>query len=215
MSSFLSGLVNWLLDQLANYRPHKGKAPVQSPVQPPEPPSKPLQNSELYAADSFPSAQSLIEATSEKARIEKEIRAGRKFSMAEAIGREGGSFMKGESAVPRPLRAANEIKQFIATHSSDPTGILASELYLWATADIRVSRQLDTPLVALAQIVESLLNESTIFYEFARQMAIAQSKLTGDRPYFQQPNQPPHPDADYTHQTIRQYLSEMAAALSL
>ncbi|MEM8505124.1 MAG: hypothetical protein AAF716_18455 [Cyanobacteria bacterium P01_D01_bin.1] len=147
--------------------------------------------------------------------IEKEIRSGRKFSIAEAIGREGGSFMKGESVVPRPLRAANEIKQFIAAYSSEPTGVLASELYLWVTADIRVSAQLDTPLVAFAQIVETLLDEPTFFYEFARQVAIAHSRLTGDRPYFQQPNHPPHPEADYTHDAIRQYLSEISTALSL
>ena len=142
--------------------------------------------------------------------IEREIRADRKFSLAEAIGREGGSFMKGESAIPRPLRAANEIKQFITTSSPEPAGVLASELTLWATADVRVSRQLDTPLVALAQIVNSLLAEPTVFYEFARRVAIAQSKLTGDRPYFQQPDQPAHPEADYTHHDIRQYLLDIS-----
>jgi hypothetical protein len=145
--------------------------------------------------------------------IEREIRAKRKFSLAEAIGREGGSFMKGESAIPRPLRAANEIKQFIATFSPAPSGVLASELTLWATADVRVSRQLDTPLVALAQIVDSLLGEPIAFYEFARRVAIAQSKLTGDRPYFQQPDQPAHPEADYTHSNIRQYLLDISQHL--
>lgn len=144
-------------------------------------------------------------------QVQKEIRAGRKFSIAEAIGREGSSFMKGESAIPRPLRAANEIKQFITAHSRGSAGVLADELYLWTTADIRVSRQLDTPLVALAQVVESLLNEPTIFYEFARQVAIAEARLTGDRPYFQQPNQSPHPEATYTHDSIRQYLESISS----
>ncbi|MBE9062036.1 hypothetical protein IQ256_13810 [cf. Phormidesmis sp. LEGE 11477] len=145
--------------------------------------------------------------------LQREIRNERRFSLAEAIGREGGSFMKGESAIPRPLKAANEIKQFIAAHSLDPSGTLANELSAWSIADIRLSRQLETPLVALAQIVESLLNEPVIFYEFARQVAIAQSKLTGDRPYFQQPGQPPDLDADYTHSSIRQYLLEIAMFL--
>ncbi|MGB3787546.1 MAG: hypothetical protein WA949_06020 [Phormidesmis sp.] len=145
--------------------------------------------------------------------LQREILAERKFSLAEAIGREGGSFMKGESAVPRPLRAANAIRQFIATRSSDPASALATELYTWSIADIRVSRQLDAPLVALSQIIESLLTEPTAFYEFARRVAIAQSKLTGDRPHFQQPNQPPAPEADYTHDSIKQYLLDITTQL--
>ncbi len=145
--------------------------------------------------------------------LQREIRAERKFSLAEAIGREGGSFMKGESAIPRPLRATNAIKQFITTHSDDPTGALATELYVWSIADIRVSRQLDTPLGALFEIVESLLSESTTFYEFARRIAIAQAKLTGDRPHFQKPNQLPLPEAEHTHDSIKQYLLDIAKQL--
>ncbi len=141
--------------------------------------------------------------------LQTEIRLGRKFSLAEAIGREGGSFMQGESAVPRPLRAAAELNRFITTHLHEPTGALATTLYTWSTNDIRVSRQLDTPLVALAQIVRSLLAEPTIFWEFARQVAIAHSRLTGDRPYFQQPGQPAPPDAEHTHQSITQSLTAL------
>lgn len=145
--------------------------------------------------------------------LQREIRQGRKFSLAEAIGREGGSFMKGESAIPRPVRAANTIKQFLDSQLIDPSSAFATTLFSWTTADVRVSRQLDTPLVALAQIIESLLNEPTTFYEFFRQVAIAQSNLTGDRPHFQPPGQPPHPDADYTHESIRKQLSELAEEL--
>ena len=145
--------------------------------------------------------------------LQAEIRAERQFSLAEAIGRESGSFMKGESAIPRPIMAANTIRQFIVTQSLDPSGGVATELVNWSVADIRFSCQLDTPLVALTQIVESLLNEPTTFYEFARQVAITQAKITGDRPYFQQPGQPPHPEAEYTHRSISQYLLEIAQLL--
>jgi len=141
--------------------------------------------------------------------LQTEIRLERKFSLAEAIGREGSGFMKGESAIPRPLRAAAELNRFITTQLREPTGALATTLYAWASNDIRVSRQLDTPLVALAQIIESLLAEPTIFLEFARQVAIAHSRLTGDRPYFQQPGQPAPPDAEHTHQSITQALTAL------
>lgn len=145
--------------------------------------------------------------------LQQEIRQERKFSLAEAIAREGGSFLKGESTIPRPLRANNAIKQFINIQLADPSSAFSTTLFAWASNDIRVSRQLDTPLVALTQILESLLDEPTSFYEFARRVAIAHADLTGERPYFQQPGQPPHPDADYTHASIRAQLLEMVQFL--
>ncbi len=45
--------------------------------------------------------------------IQREILAGRKFSLAEAIGREGGSFLKGDSPVPKQAQATAEINAFI------------------------------------------------------------------------------------------------------
>ena len=150
---------------------------------------------------------------SRSSSIEREIRAQRKFSLAEAIGREGGDFMKGESAIPRPLRAIAAINRFIAAHLPDSNGALSTTLQSWAKEDIRVSRHLDTPLTALAQILESLLNEPTTFQEFFRQVAIAQSKLTGDRPYFQKVGQPPHPDAQYSHKTVKSQLKSLLQSL--
>ena len=141
--------------------------------------------------------------------LTREIRAQRKFTLAEAIGREGGNFMKDASAIPRPLRATAEINQFITTHFPDPSAPISTILQSWTKEDIRVSRHLDAPLIALSQIIESLLNEPTTFQEFFRQIAIAQSHLTGDRPHFQQPNQPPHPGAIYSHKSIRQQLAKL------
>ena len=145
--------------------------------------------------------------------IEAEIRATRSFSLAEAIGREGGSFLRSDSTIPRPLQAANVIANFIQTHADEPASAFSTTLQAWTTSDIRLSQQLDTPLNALSAVVDSLLSEPTTFYEFARQIAIAQGQLVGTRPYFQQPNQPPHPEADYTHATIRAELIRLRQQL--
>ena len=142
-----------------------------------------------------------------------EICSQRKFTLAEAIGREGGNFMKGESAIPRPLRATAEINQFVTTYLPNPSGPVSTILQSWAKEDIRVSRHLDTPLTALSLILESLLNEPTTFQEFFRQVAIAQSQLTGDRPHFQPPNQLPHPDAAHSHKSVKQQLSNLLQKL--
>lgn len=160
------------------------------------------------------STVNLQQNNSQQNNLQKEIRDGRKFTLAEAIGRESGSFMKGESSIPRPLRAATQINQFITKHSTDPAGALPTTLCTWANNDIRVSRQLDTPLVALAQIIESTLNEPASFCELARQVVIAHSQLTGDRPYFQSFGQPPHPKAEYTHDAISAELLQLKNILT-
>lgn len=139
----------------------------------------------------------------------REIRAQRKFTIAEAIGREGSGLMKGESAIPRPLRAIAQMNQFITQHTCDPSSCVITVLQTWAKEDIRVSRYLDNPLVALIQILESLLNEPATFQEFCRQVAIAQSQITGDRPQFQKHNHPPNPNAIYTHESVKQQLLEL------
>ena len=159
-------------------------------------------------------------AESSSSAIQREIRQQRQFSLAEAIGREGGSFMKGESTIPRPLRAITQVNQFITTYLPDSTSALSTTLQAWVKADIRISRQLDTPLVALAQIIDSVLSEPTTLCEFARQVAIAHSHLTGEavvfpkeiRPPSQQLNQPPL-EAAYTYTLIKAELSILVERL--
>ncbi|MEM6450262.1 MAG: hypothetical protein AAF703_08115 [Cyanobacteria bacterium P01_D01_bin.105] len=147
------------------------------------------------------------------ADIEADIRATRKFSLADAIGKEGGGFLRSGSTIPRPLQATNVIDHFIQTHTREPTSALATTLQQWSHHDIRLSQRLDAPLSALAALVDALLTEPTTFYEFARQIAIAHGQLTGERPHFQQPNHPPHPDADYTHDSIRTELTHLQCQL--
>ena len=174
-----------------------------------------LEDSTQQSAPSRQPTDAAVASPSSSA-VQREIRQQRKFSIAEAIGREGGSFMKGESTIPRPLRAITKINQFINTYLPDSTSALSTTLQAWARDDIRVSRQLDTPLVALAQIIDSVLSEPTTLCEFARQVAIAHSQLTGDnvvfpreiRPHAQRLNQPPL-EAAYTYTAIKSELSTL------
>ena len=45
--------------------------------------------------------------------IEQEIRQGRKFSLADAIGQEGSDFLKGESPSPKLVQVKNELQGFV------------------------------------------------------------------------------------------------------
>ena len=72
--------------------------------------------------------------------IQREILSGRKFTIAEAIGREGGSFLKGESPVPKLAQAIAELQMFINQNLSDSSGALQAVLYVLVKTDSRVGQ---------------------------------------------------------------------------
>lgn len=145
--------------------------------------------------------------------LEADIRKSRPFSLAETIGKEGRDFLQSDAAIPRPVRATNAVAHFIQRHMEEPKGAVSTTLMHWAIHDIRLSQQLETPLVALAQVTDSVLNGEITFGEFARQVAIAESQLTGDKPYFQLPGHPPHPSATHTLTSIRLKLEQLQQQL--
>ena len=146
--------------------------------------------------------------------LQREIQRERKFSLGEAIGREGSSFLKGSQAmVPRPLRAMAAINGFIDRHLDDTDGALQLCLKRWAAADGRIGQYLDAPLVALRLILLDIVQQPQILYEFARQVAVEWGNVSGERPFFQRPGAAPHPDAVYCHDRIRATLSDFLAVV--
>ncbi|MDJ0845689.1 hypothetical protein [Crocosphaera sp.] len=139
--------------------------------------------------------------------IQREILAGRKFSLAEAIGREGGDFLKGESPVPKLVQATTEINTFIAINLQDSSGALQAVLQTWvSTDDAQVSQNLERPLQALKQMLDKIVNNSELLYELVRQVDFQWGKMYDERPYFQSPGQPPHPNDEYTHESVEEKL---------
>ena len=68
-------------------------------------------------------------STKDDADLQREIRAGRKFTLAEAIGRAAGAgVMKGASPVSRKQQAVAEIEEYLSGHVADAAGILSSVL---------------------------------------------------------------------------------------
>lgn len=140
--------------------------------------------------------------------IQTEILLGRQFSLADVIGREGGTFLKGDSPIPRLFQALAVIHCFIDQHFSDSSGAAQATLQTWVKADIRVSQHLNAPLIALQEILEDIINQTmnSTLYEFVRQVDVKWGQIYGERPHFQQPGQAPHPDDEYTHESVRQQL---------
>jgi len=139
--------------------------------------------------------------------LQRDLLSGRKFSLADVIGQEGGSFLKGESPVPQLMQAVTEINAFIAANLDDSSGALQAVLQNWVRDDrAKVSSSLRAPLVALRQIIEAILNNKELFYEFVRQVDFKWGQIYDERPYFQSPGQPPDPLDEYSHDSVREQL---------
>ena len=100
--------------------------------------------------------------TSERSDIDEDlllqdILDSRPYSLAEAIGREGGTFLKGESTVPKLVQVITKINTFIDRNLDDPAASLQAILHQWVKGDPRVSQYKETPLVALAEILQSIV----------------------------------------------------------
>jgi hypothetical protein len=138
--------------------------------------------------------------------LRQDIFLGRKFTLADAIAAEGNNFFKGESPVPILLRAVTKINGFIDKNLRDSSGALKAVLQDWVKQDSRVSEHIDQPLIALEEILKSITSNSEVLYEFVRQVDFKWGQIYGDRPYFQQPGQSPHPEDEYTHTSVQTQL---------
>lgn len=156
-----------------------------------------------------------MEPTPEEARLQalgQELRQGRPFSLAEAIAREGSGFLKGESPIPVLTQAQHHLRNVVQTHLPDTEGVLSSVLCRWLVDDTAtLSQHLDQPLLALEAILRRLLANTELRYELIRQVDCLWGELNGERPHFQRPNQPPHPDDAYTHASVETDLAALLA----
>lgn len=141
---------------------------------------------------------------SDDADLQQEIRLSRPFSIADVIGQEAGNFMKGESPVPRLVQAKGEAIYVLKANLDDLPGALQQVLQRWLADDEgRISRHVLAPADALIDLIEHILASPETLYELVRQTDVLWGQLYDERPHFQHPGQPPHPDDEYTHESVR------------
>lgn len=140
-------------------------------------------------------------------KLQQDILSDRKYSLAEAIGREGGNFLKGESPVPKLVQVTTEVNLFIDNNLPDSSGALQSVLKRWVKSDPLLSQHLESPLKGLDKILEKILTQQGLFYEMVREADVKWGQMYQERPYFQKPGDPPHPDDEYTHESVKEKLS--------
>jgi len=149
------------------------------------------------------------------ADLEREIREGRKFSLAEAIGRLAGpGMMKGVSPATRKQQAEAEIESFLDRHLNSPAGALSVVLLRQVRESELLLSNPDAPLVVLASFVQQVLDSSYRLQELVRESDVEWGLAYGERPYFQKEGSPPDQDDPYTVESAHKALSELLGKLA-
>jgi len=148
--------------------------------------------------------------------IQREILRERKFSIAEAIGREGGNFIKGYSPIPRLDQVISLITVFIANNISDSSRVLMTVLQTNVKNDrIKIAESIETPLRYLHHLIKSYVDNPHQLYELKREVAFTWGQINDEKPYFQKPGEPPHPDDEYSHEIVKEMLTRLLAKIEM
>ena len=149
------------------------------------------------------------------AELEREIRAERKFSLAEAIGRLAGpGMMKGVSPVTRKQQAEAAIQEYLGRNLADAAGALPGVLLRQVSESELLLDNLDLPLVVLAGYVRSVLGSEYLLKELVREADVEWGRAIGERPHFEQEGHPPRSDDPYTAESVRIALSQLVEKLN-
>jgi hypothetical protein len=149
------------------------------------------------------------------AALEREIREGRKFTLEEAIGRLAGpGGMKGESPIARMQQAELEIEEWLRSHLADAGGVLAVVLHRAVKGSDLLLNNYEQPLVVLASCCQRALGSESLLQEIVRAADTEWGRMMGERPYFNKPGSPSHPDDPYTIESVRRNLADLLNQLS-
>jgi hypothetical protein len=148
------------------------------------------------------------------AELEREVRKGRKFSLAEAIGRLAGpGMMKGVSPITRKQQAEAKIEEYLRPELADAGDALCIVVLRHVKQSKELLDNYDQPLVVLTMCLRSLLNSECLLQELVREADIEWGRLLGERPYFEQESLPTDPADPYTVESVRTRLSRLIEKL--
>jgi hypothetical protein len=147
------------------------------------------------------------------AEIEREIRSGRRFSLAEAIGRNAGDLMKGASPVTRKQQAEFEIKELLERHLVDAEGSLTIVLLRQVKASRALLENYDDALASLTQVLEGILDSDESLQRFVIKVDAEWGRLYLEPPHFESDELPPDYDDPYTRESVRSTLTDLVARI--
>jgi hypothetical protein len=148
------------------------------------------------------------------AELEREIRKGRKFTLAEAVGRMAGpGAMKGVSPVTGMEQAAVEIENWLTQHLSAGNGELQVVLLRRVKGSELLLNNFEQPLVVLAAFCRRVLDSDYLMKELVREADVEWGRVQGERPHFETEGSPPDPDDPYTFESVRKTLAGLIEQL--
>jgi hypothetical protein len=149
------------------------------------------------------------------AELEREIRADRKFTLEEAIGRLAGpGAMKGESPVTRLQQAETEIGTWLRLHLHDAGCALEVVLHQRVRGSELLLNNFDQPLVVLASYCQRVLGSDYMLAELVRDADVQWGRAMDERPFFDTAGAAPRPGDPYTVESVRRQLGELLDELA-
>jgi len=149
------------------------------------------------------------------AELEREILKGRKFTLAEAIGRLAGpGAMKGVSPIPRMQQAEVEIESWLRSHLADAGGELTNVLHRQVKGSDVLLNNFDQPLIVLASYCQRVLDSDYLLEELVRECDVEWGRTMGERPYFEKQGSPQDPQDPYTIASVRDALTRLLEQLA-
>jgi hypothetical protein len=149
------------------------------------------------------------------ADLEREIRDGRKFSLAEAIGRLAGpGIMKGVSPITQKEQAGSQIESYLDHQLIDAVGAMRAVLLRQVQESELLDEHFEQPLIALGSYVKRILDSDYLLQELVRESDVEWGRVFGERPYFEKEGCSPHQDDPYTVESVRTRLSQLLEKLT-
>jgi hypothetical protein len=155
------------------------------------------------------------------ADLEREIRAERKFTLTEAIGRLAGpGSMKGASPITRTQQIISEIETWLRQHLADSQGALLTVLLQQIQASDLMQHPSQNPagapaLKVLAEYCRRTLDSQYQMTELVRSADIEWGRAFDERPRLEKPGVAPDSDDPYTLESVRRELSGLLELLTL
>jgi hypothetical protein len=149
------------------------------------------------------------------ADLERDVRKGRKFSLAEAIGRLAGpGAMKGVSPIARKQQAEVEIETWLRQHLMTAEDALGVVLLRHVKESELLLNNYDQPLIVLAACCQQILASDELLKRLVRAADIEWGRVFGQQPYFEVEGTPSQPDDPYTLESVRMALCRLIEQLA-
>ena len=144
-----------------------------------------------------------------------EIRRGRRFDLAEAVGREAGDALKGASPVAPDRQLLLAAGELLRRHLVDSEGSLISTILVRLEGNPPLlARHYGDPRGLLLAWVDSVLANRLAVTDLVRQVDARWGRDYGEKPRFESDKRAPDPDDPYTVAGVYAQLNDLRTALA-